>query len=112
MAGVYGLILLPDNWSISVYPLNAANNPDASHDSNSVSQDDWPHLEHAGAIFLPEAGVRTVDGVFTHFGAYYTSEAASTDAWHIILDDAGLYFDARGHRGDGLSVRLVQDSRQ
>lgn len=112
VAGVYGLILLPDNWSISVYPLNAANNPDASHDSNIVSLSDWLRLERAGAVFLPEAGVRTVDGIFTHLGAYYTSEAASTDAWHIILDDDGLYFDARGHRGDGLSVRLVQDTRQ
>ena len=110
VAGVYGLILLPDNWNIAIYPLNATNNVNSRHDANIVSLSDWSRLESAGAVFLPEAGVRTVDGVFTHLGAYYTSEAASTDAWHIILDDAGLYFDARGHRGDGLSVRLVQDA--
>ena len=112
VAGVYGLILLPDNWSIATFPLNSANNPDSGHGSNIISLSDWTRrLESAGAVFLPEAGVRTVDGIFTHMGAYYTSEAASTDAWHIIVDDAGLYFDARGHRGDGLSVRLVQDAR-
>ena len=111
VAGVFGLILLPDNWSIAVYPLNSVNNVNSRHDSNIITPSDWTLLlEPAGAVFLPEAGVRTVDGIFTHLGAYYTSEAASTDAWHIILDDAGLYFDARGHRGDGLSVRLVQDA--
>ena len=110
VAGVYGVILLPDNWDIAVYPLNSANLPDSGHDSNIITQSDWTSLlEPAGAVFLPEAGVRTIDGLFTHFGAYYTSEAASTDAWHIIVDDAGFYFDARGHRGDGLSVRLVRD---
>lgn len=109
VGGVYGLIVLPDNWNIAIYPLNAANNVNARHDANVITLSDWTHLESAGAVFLPEAGVRTVDGIFTHLGAYYTSEAATTDAWHLILDDAGLYFDARGHRGDGLSVRLVQD---
>ena len=111
VAGVYGVILLPDNWDIAVYPLNSTNLPDSGHDSNIITQSDWTSLlEPAGAVFLPEAGVRTIDGIFTQFGAYYTSEAASSDAWHILVDDAGFYFDSRGHRGDGLSVRLVRDA--
>lgn len=111
VAGVFGLIILPDNWNIAVYPLNSANLPDSSHDSNHISIDDWTGLlEPAGAVFLPEAGVRTINGIFTKFGGYYTSSAADSDAWHLIFDDAGLYLDSRGHRGDGLSVRLVQDA--
>ena len=111
VGGVYGLIIVPDNWNISIYPLNSANQPDISHDSNHITITEWADLlEPAGAVFLPEAGVRTIDGIFTHLGAYYTADAASTDAWHLLLDENGLYFDSRGHRGDGLSVRLVMDS--
>ena len=110
VAGVNGLIVLPDNWKIACYPLNSANRPDADFDSNLITLSDWGTLlEPAGAVFLPEAGARTVDGIFMHIGGYYTSEAASTDAWHLLMG-ADLALDARGHRGDGLSVRLVQDS--
>ncbi|MBR7003481.1 MAG: protein kinase [Bacteroidales bacterium] len=110
VAGVNGLIVLPDNWKIACYPLNSANRPDADFDSNLITLSDWETLlEPAGAVFLPEAGARTVDGIFMHIGGYYTSEAASTDAWHLLMG-ADLALDARGHRGDGLSVRLVQDS--
>lgn len=111
VAGVYGLIIVPDNWSIAIYPLNSANLPDSSHDSNHISRADWAELlEPAGAVFLPEAGIRTISGIMTSVGAYYSATAATSDAWHIILDDAGLYLDCRGHRGDGLAVRLVRDA--
>ena len=60
---------------------------------------------------MPMAGARTIDGIHPLLGAYYTSDAASSDAWHIVFGDDHLRFDARGHRGDGLSVRLVQDAR-
>lgn len=109
VAGVNGLVLLPDNWRVADYPLNSANRPDADFDSNPISLSDWTlRLEPAGAVFLPEAGARTVDGIFSQIGGYYTSEAAATDAWHLIMG-VGLALDARGHRGDGLSVRLVRD---
>ncbi|MBR1487674.1 MAG: serine/threonine protein kinase [Bacteroidales bacterium] len=110
VGGVNGLILLPDSWRNAVYPLNATNQCEADFDANPIPLSDWTQrLEPAGAVFLPEAGARTVDGIFAQLGIYYSADAASTDAWHFLMDEAILYFDARGHRGDGLSVRVVQD---
>ena len=111
VAGVSGIILLPDRWRISFYPLNQVNREDASYASNTVPLSDWnQHLAPAGAAFLPQAGDLTLAGVLSLMGGYYTSDAATTDAWHLLLADDGLHFDTRGHRGDGLSVRLVRDA--
>lgn len=108
IAGQDGLLLLPDNWRTSVYPLNSVNQMDADCTSNIIPLADWPLVESAGAVFLPNAGIRTIDSIFSSYGGYYTSEAASSDAWHLLIANQ-LQIDARGHRGDGLSVRLVQD---
>lgn len=105
-----GLLLLPDNWRVATYPLNSTNDGSADYVANKISASDWTRfLEPSGVVFLPEACVRTVDGIFTRMGGYYTSSAASTDAYHFLISYHSLYFDTRGHRGDGLSVRLVQD---
>ena len=110
VAGVNGVLLLPDGWKPSAWPLNSVNQIEADYDANLVSAADWTSLlEPAGAVFLPEAGVRTIDGIFTSLGCYYTADAASTDAWHLLFTGYDFHFDARGHRGDGLSVRLVRD---
>lgn len=110
--GVNGVILLPDNWRVAVYPLNSLNEESGVFSANTISISDWIRfLEPAGAVFLPAAGARTIDGIYPLLGAYYTSDAASSDAWHVLFAEDHLYFDARGHRGDGLSVRLVQDAR-
>lgn len=111
VGGVKGLVILPDNWRIAVYPLNSVNDPASDNASNNISTSDWVRLlEPSGTVFLPEAGGRTIDGVFGKMGAYYSSSAASSDAWHLLFDAISVYFDSRGHRGDGLSVRLVRDA--
>lgn len=110
VVGVNGVILLPDQWKTSVYPLNSVNREEASYASNTVSLSDWKQrLAPAGAAFLPDAGVFSIDGILTVMGGYYTSDAAATDAWHFLLADDSIVFDTRGHRGDWLSVRLVRD---
>lgn len=111
VAGVNGVLLVPDQWKTDVYPLNSVNREDVSYASNTVSLSDWDQrLNPAGAVFLPDAGDFTIGGILTVVGGYYASDAAATDAWHFLLADDGIYFDTRGHRGDGLSVRLVQDA--
>ena len=78
--------------------------------ANRIPEADWNGiLEPAGAVFLPEAGARTISGIFTHIGGYYTSEAASSDAWHLLFGESDGGIGATGHRGDGLSVRLVRE---
>ena len=110
IAGVNGLLLLPDNWRVSVFPLNATNDGSVEFKANVISLQDWTQrLEPAGVVFLPEAGACTISGIFSHIGCYYTSTAATSDAYHFCFNEYTLLFDSSGHRGDGLSVRLVRD---
>jgi hypothetical protein len=52
--GVNGVILLPDNWSKSIYNLNGTNESCASCDKNKVSASEWINVfSPAGAVFLP-----------------------------------------------------------
>lgn len=107
--GMDGLVLFPDNWQTESYPFRFVNVADASCEANVISGRDWEReLEPLGTAFLPFAGARAISGIFDSFGAYYSSDAAGSDAWHLLIYD-DVFFDARGHRGDGLSVRLVRD---
>ena len=104
--GVNGLLLLPDNWDVSTYQLNSVNTSEIGYDRNVVALADWEQmLEPAGAVFLPEAGARTIDGVYTDVGAYHSSTAGAEDSYGIGF----VYIQANGHRGDGLAVRLVRE---
>jgi hypothetical protein len=55
---VNGVILLPDNWDVSIYNLNNTNQASASFESNVISAAQWEILESNGAVFLPAAGRR------------------------------------------------------
>lgn len=58
VAGVRGMILLPDDWDASTYPLGAVN-VYASYFENKITAGEWLDvLEPAGAVFLPAAGER------------------------------------------------------
>ena len=109
--GVDGVVLLPDHWKAATYHLNSVNDPSLAFGNNAISLSDWQQmLEPAGAVFLPKAGVRSIDGVYDNLGAYQTSDA-STEANYglgFTVDGFGLGAGVN-HRGDGMSVRLVQD---
>ena len=108
--GVNGLLLLPDNWKVSTYQLNSVNNTDLGFNTNVVGLSDWQHvLEPAGAVFLPKAGARTIDGVYEDTGYYYSSSAGVGNAFWMAFGNGGLFIKAAGHRGDGLAVRLVRE---
>ena len=58
VAGVRGMILLPDDWDASTYPLGAVN-VSASYFENKITAGEWLDvLEPAGAVFLPAGGER------------------------------------------------------
>ena len=104
--GVNGLLILPDNWKVTTYQLNAVNDVSAEARNNVISQSDFQQvLEPAGVVFLPEAGVRTIDGVYLNAGVYHTADAATEDSYEFGM----VIIKCDGHRGDGLSVRLVRD---
>lgn len=105
--GVNGLLILPDTWKVTTYQLNAVNDVSAESNNNVISQSDFQQvMEPAGVVFLPEAGVRTIDGVYLNAGVYHTADAGTEDAYGFGM----VIIKCDGHRGDGLSVRLVRDA--
>ena len=59
VAGVNGLILLPDNWSPATYTFvrpNGRLNMGVDYSDNVISSANWSRLENAGCVFLPAAG--------------------------------------------------------
>ena len=104
---VQGMVVLPDTWKVTTYQLNSVNDANAPYSSNVISRNDFQAvLEPAGAVFLPVAGARTIDGVYLDAGGYHTADAATEDAYKVSII---VIIKCDGHRGDGLSVRLVRD---
>lgn len=109
--GVNGLILLPDDWSASVYALNYTNRGDAPYTTNEITAESWATMESAGAVFLPAAGDRGEITVILvgDYGIYWSSSLYTDDpidAWVFYFNsgDTNMHY---GNRGRGFSVRLV-----
>lgn len=100
---VKGLILLPDNSSISLV--------------DTYTLDEWKAIETEGAIFLPAAGRRYGTAMHTvgEFGEYWTSTISTTSDVNAL--NLEFTFGEEGkieiidyfYRTDGQSVRLVQN---
>ena len=115
--GHSGIVLLPDDWSTSVYELNETNEFEGQYELNMIALDDWSNMETNGAVFLPAAGERngTIVRNVGYWGEYWTSTCDSEIATCVLFwnypdfeDRVGPYVDG-AYCCDGLSVRLVQD---
>ncbi|MBR4199013.1 MAG: hypothetical protein IKQ94_09595 [Bacteroidales bacterium] len=116
--GVNGLILVPDNWDVSIYPLNSTNAPDGTFNANVISYSDWNTiLEAAGCVFLPAAGDRYVHQMrdVGAVGYYSSSTQASSSGAYILgfLNDKVYPTPQSGsyavNRSWGWPVRLVKE---
>ena len=111
VAGVNGVILLPDDWSTSYYSLSSTNSSGANFSSNVISSSDWANsLQSHGAVFLPAAGYRDGTSVYlVGSDGYYWSDSYndSLSAWVVDFDDGYLYTGDANTRCIGFSVRLV-----
>ena len=108
---VNGVILLPDNWSSSIYSLSNTNQGGASYSSNIISVSQWITLETAGAVFLPAAGKRqgiSVDNVGSA-GYYWSASAEIGIAYGLFFQSGYLVPQRYEQRYEGHSVRLVKD---
>ena len=106
---VNGIILLPDNWSNSIYSLSDTNTEDASFNSNILTISEWNIIEDAGAVFLPAAGARSETWIYSvgSVGFYWsTSYYNSESGCDVIFGDNFINNSYSGRIG-GLSVRLV-----
>ena len=120
--GVNGVILLPDDWSTSVYSLNFTNRIDVPYSINRIVMADWRMMEANGAVFLPAAGYRSggsgyssvIVGAVGYAGGYWSASCYDYDnaaayGMHISDEGVGANFSWRRF---GLSVRLVQDANK
>ncbi len=107
-----GIVLLPDDWTASLYALSGANDLYAEFTGNVISIDDWTTiLEANGAVFLPTTGIRneTFYGS-TDFGFYWLSTCSLYfGAYALAFSNSVLQFSF-GQGGNGFSVRLVRNA--
>ena len=115
---VNGLLLLPDDWSESYYPLNNPNDGSCDFSINSITIEQWPVLEQYGAVFLPASGYRRGTSVYDlgSYGYYWSSTSHDSSTAHNIY----YYYNVGSHYGVinlagwterycGHSVRLVRN---
>ena len=108
--GVNGVILLPDDWSSTVYALNYTNKSNAPFSTNEITLADWVTMETNGAVFLPAGTDReeTWVGGVGSCGAYWSaSYFTSHTAYFVVFDDSRLN-RSTCERHLGFSVRLVR----
>ena len=79
VAGIRGLVILPDDWNASTYHFNEANVNGSPYLANIITAKEWIDvLEPGGAVFLPAGGERyqfpSYDGVwydlYGHWGSF------------------------------------------
>lgn len=105
VAGVKGLILLPDDWTEDT-------------PAGTFTAEEWAVLEKDGAVFLPSAGQLTTAyenktiTTLTEAGTYWTStpsnDEAGWKAFALNFDDSKAGVDAELNRRVATAVRLVK----
>ena len=115
VAGVNGLILLPDNWTgvsgitfKSGYPTNNDN----FADYQSFTLDQWNIMEANGAVFLPQAGMRSGTQVtdYTHYWA--ATKKSDTNAALLHFTGNRIVPNGENNIAFGFVVRLVQSQKK
>ena len=127
VAGVRGLIFLPDSWSL---PIGCTFSARAIlYTTNTYSADQWGKMENAGAVFLPANGCKKpagskIEHISPVYGCYWSSTAYGTGRTayfiafytneyggiHVEIRDGTAYSTYAGlgiQRSCRISVRLV-----
>ena len=110
VAGVNGMILLPDDWDTNTCVINDPNDAEASYSSNVFNEKQWTTMEDAGVVFLPAAGMRMGASAYKTGvdGNYWTaSYTGINSSFNLYFTDSSLGVCGSGNRGFGFAVRLV-----
>lgn len=107
--GVKGLIILPDDWDA---PEGVSYSPTTSdYTTNVYGESKWKLMEEAGAVFLPDAGIRdgTVERNDGYLGGIWSSsEKGKSNAYELSFS-LNLVFTGNCYRYYGQSVRLCSE---
>ena len=113
VAGVCGLIILPDNYSGTAITCG----DDSKWDTNTIDEASWASKYEAyGAVFLPAAGYRHGTDIdhgpsFNEKRGYYWSSTSygNYGGYYVDLENGNLNIDYTSNYGFyGMSVRLVR----
>lgn len=96
VAGLKGVILLPDNWQMT----------EGFKLLNDYSKDEWTQMEEAGAVFLPFEGDENPS--FPYNFKYWTSSAIDYEKIAVKLESGNIILDERDNENCDGAVRLVQ----
>ena len=120
VAGVHGIILLPDSFTDPMKNGGSGAFVPATQDwdANTYTAGDWPAMELMGAVFLPTTGLR--NGSYSGWGydsdGYYWSVTYDYDSPSANVKADALHFTSstmttnEGHaRYHGYAVRAVRD---
>ena len=111
--GVWGLLLLPDDWDSTYCPLRKYNDDDVDYTPNNLTEPFWTEKAEAqGAVFLPAAGIRDFGyvGLVGKYGLYWSSSCLNPkEALGIYFSNSFFYHSITTEKCSGRSVRLVRD---
>ena len=111
--GVNGVIILPDDWTMSWFMLHNSNQSDVAYDSNIIDVETWiADLESKGAVFLPASGQRQGTTLYAIGGNGWYWSATTYGSWYaynLHFTNDNLQSDVASYHYCGQSVRLVQD---
>lgn len=133
---VFGIIILPDNWTMTTNELNAAgikfipglnptdNSSNIGYYVNSLTESQWNLMAENGAVFLPAYGYRYYDNINSTYkisnntwytnsqsetpGGYYWT-ASGTHMYFKTVEEPGLDFSTNQFFNRGMMVRLVRN---
>ena len=109
VGGAGGLVLLPDNWTL---PSNCSFTAGRGngYETNVYENEEWEHMELAGAVFLPRTGLRngTALGSTTE-GHYWTSSVSGNSGRQFAFSSGTIPSASNLNRSRGAAVRLVTD---
>ena len=108
VSGVNGLIFLPDNWTCPSgvtfkSGFQGKRCADCYVAYQSFTNEQWLKMEKTGAVFLPAAAVRDVDGIYWSATRYDINRAC------CFVFSSDLAFSNQVFGNNNLSVRLVKD---
>ncbi len=115
---VAGLVVLPDNWNVSVYYLDRINDEGADPNyCNKISASDWINILQAnGAVFLPTSSVRYgrilqgPSGMYPREARYWSASSNDNTSYCVGFTSWGGRISlGNGAKCAGLLVRLVHD---